>query len=215
MDNYSPNMLKSFNECQQKFFYKYVEKLSLPQRSAIFDKGKKIHALANYYLKGSDISKMEKTLAPDEKMAWESLKNNKYFNLNVINTEYNLSCKIDKYWVGGRLDALMSNENAFVILDYKTGQIPQNAEQDYQTIIYLLCTDKFLIQKGGYKSLKFVYLGLKNNVETEIELTPPLKRQFEEKVVSICKNIDFTVNTNVFDKNKDSCKNCEYFKLCN
>ncbi len=252
MNNYSSNMLKTFEECQQKFFLKYVERFLLTQRSEIFEKGKKIHALANYHLKGFDISKMEQALDSDEKKIWESLKSNEYFKLKVVNTEYNLSCKIDKYWIGGRLDALMleneipnyhaelvsaSNKQSvqerfrnefgmtqkigeknhlnFIILDYKTGNIPQNAEQDFQTIIYLLCTDKFLTKKNGYNSLKFAYLGLKNNINKEILLTENLKKQSEEKVIKTCKKIDFAVNSGVFEKNKENCEVCEYNNFCN
>lgn len=215
MNNYSPNMLKTFDECQKKFFFKYVEKVSLPQRSNIFEKGKKIHALASYYLKGFEISKMEKTLTKDEKNTWESLKNNKYFNFNVVNTEYNLSCKIDKYWVGGRLDALMSNQKNYVILDYKTGNIPPNAEWDFQTIVYLLCADKFLRKNNDYDSLKFVYLGLKNDAEKEIILSEDLKSEYEQKIIQTCKNIDFAINSTVYECNKQSCKYCEYNKICN
>lgn len=248
-------MLKTFDECQQKFFLKYVEKISVPQRSVIFEKGKKIHALANYYLKGENIEKMEKTLNADEKTVWETLKSNKYFKLDVVNTEYNLSCKIDKYWVGGRLDALLANSkwqmansekragwqegkrassstsqplnfstnlsphhpitlSPYYILDYKTGNIPQNAEWDFQTIVYLLCADKFLNKKGGYESLEFVYLGLKNDVEKEIPLTSDLKKQYEEKITQICEKIDFALNSTMFVKNCDNCKRCEYKKMC-
>lgn len=255
INNFSPNMLKTFDECQRKFLFKYIQRLALPQRSTIFEKGKKVHALANYYLKGENIEKMEKVLTPDEKIAWESLKSNKYFQLQAVNTEYNLSCKVDNYWVGGRLDALMSEEqkgksekrygridvwtygmaetdnqakkpfihtsnlpaflSPYVILDYKTGNIPQNAQADFQTIVYLLCADRFLNKKGGYESLKFVYLGLKNNTEKEILLNETLKKQYEEKIVSTCKKIDFAINSNVFPKNNEACKYCEYFKICN
>jgi len=214
MNNYSPNMLKTFEECPQKFFLKYVEKISLPQPSTIFEKGKKIHALANYYLNGANVKKMEETLAVDEKITWELLKSNKYFKLDVVNTEYNLSCKIGKYWIGGRLDALMKKDKDYLILDYKTGQIPQNAEMDFQTIIYLLCGSKYLQTKGGYNSLKFVYLGLKNNVEKEILLTEDLKKQYEEKIIQTYEKIDFAINSNVFSSNRIKCKNCEYNKLC-
>lgn len=207
-------MLKTFDECPKKFFLKYIEKISLPQRSTIFEKGKKIHALANYYLNGEDIAKMEKTLTSDEKIAWESLKSTKYFKSNVIGTEYNLSCKVDKYWIGGRLDALVSIDDNYLILDYKTGNIPSNAEQDFQTIIYLLCADKFLRSKPGYKTLKFVYLGLKNNVEKEIILTEALKNEYEEKIVSTCKKIDFSIDSKVFQETKGGCERCEYGKLC-
>lgn len=238
INNFSPNMLKTFDECQWKFFLKYIQKLSLPQRSAIFEKGKKVHALANYYLKGENIEKMEKVLTADEKNAWESLKNNEYFKLNVVDTEYNLSCKIDKYWVGGRLDAFMSKDaktqrcedakiidndasmplclyaSDYCILDYKTGNIPQNPEMDFQTVVYLLCADKFLKGKGGYNTLKMVYIGLKNDVKKEILLTEDLKKQYEEKIVSTCQKINFAANSKVFSKNRESCKLCEYRKIC-
>lgn len=214
MNNFSPSMLKTFEECQQKFFFKYVAKISLPQRSVIFEKGKKIHALANYYLNGDNIEKMEKILTSDEKNAWESLKSNKYFKLNVLNAEYNLSCKVDKYWVGGRLDALVSDGQNYFILDYKTGYLPSNAEQDFQTIVYLQSADKLLKKKRGYNSLKFVYLGLKEGKEKEILLDESLKKQYEDKIVSTCKNIDLAVNSNVFQSNKQACKNCDYCKLC-
>lgn len=212
MLNYSPNMLKTFEECPQKFFYKYVQKISLPQRSTIFEKGKKIHALANYYLNKENIEKMEKVLTSDEKIAWETLKSNKYFKLNVFNTEYNLSCKVDKYWIGGRLDALVYNGKNYCILDYKTGNIPVNAEQDFQTIVYLLCVDKYL--KADYDSLKFVYLGLKNNIEKEILLTESIKEQYEEKIIQICKKIELAIHSNIFLRNNECCSNCEYKKLC-
>lgn len=214
INNYSPNMLKVFNECQQKFFLKYIEKISLPQRSVFFEKGKKIHALANYYLQGENVEKMEKILNSDEKKTWEILKANKYFKLKVINTEYNLSCKIDKYWIGGRLDALVAEAKNYTILDYKTGLIPYNAETDFQTITYLLCTDKLLKKKGGYNTLKFIYLGLKTNTEKEIPLTEQNKKQMEEKIISTCNKINFAIETNIFDKNSEHCQNCEYKKLC-
>lgn len=210
---YSPNMLKTFEECPQKFFFKYIQKLSLPQRSTFFEKGKKIHALANYYLNSENIEKMEKVLTNDEKIAWETLKSNKYFKLNVFNTEYNLSCKIDKYWIGGRLDALVFNDKDYYILDYKTGNIPANAEQDFQTIVYLLCVDKYL--KSNYNSLKFVYLGLKNNIEKEILLTDNLKKQYEEKIIQTCKKIDLVSSSASFQQNKTVCEICEYNKICN
>lgn len=214
MNNYSPNMLKTFEQCQEKFFLKYVQKVSIPQRSEFFVKGKKIHALANYYLQGADISKMERALNQEERVVWEALKSSKYFKFNVINTEYTLSCKVGKYWIGGRLDAFMSADKDYFILDYKTGNIPQNAQQDLQTVVYLLSTDKFLAKKGGYNSLKFIYLGLKNDVEKEILFTPELKKQYEEKIISLCEKIDFAINANIYEKSNSKCQYCEYKKIC-
>ena len=88
MQIYSPNMLKTFEQCPQKYNLKYNEKIPTLQNSKFFEKGKNIHALANYYLQGFDIEKLEKTLSKDEILYWENLKNNKYFKMQVINTEY-------------------------------------------------------------------------------------------------------------------------------
>lgn len=218
MNNFSPNMLKTFEECRKKFFYRYVERLSPPQRSAFFEKGKKVHALANYYLSGADISKMESVLKEDEKKAWETLKNNKFFNLKPVKTEYNLSCKVGEHWIGGRLDALMKGEDEgqnadYFILDYKTGSIPKNPEYDYQTMVYLLAADKFLRLKGGYASLSFVYVDLKNKTEHEIDFNPKLAKQYEEKIIYTCDGINLAVDSKVFLKGKN-CEKCEFKKLC-
>ena len=113
----SPAIMKMFNECKQKYIYVYVDKINLPQNKYFFEKGKNIHAMANYYLKGIDVSKIETALTNAEKNIWNYLKTYKYFNYEVINSEYQLSCKIDKYWIGGRLDALVKdNQNYYIYL---------------------------------------------------------------------------------------------------
>ena len=63
----SPAMMKVFEECQKKYIYMYVDKINLPQNKYFFEKGKNIHAMANYYLKGYDISKLENALSDVEK----------------------------------------------------------------------------------------------------------------------------------------------------
>lgn len=79
MKNFSPNMLKTFESCPVKYNLKFNEKITVPQNPAFFEKGKKIHALANYYHRGANISKLETALTDEEKIIWERLKNNEYF----------------------------------------------------------------------------------------------------------------------------------------
>ena len=93
-----------------KYKFKYIDRISLPQKASFFEKGKKVHALANYYLKGDDISKFEPTLNENEKIAWNNLKSNEFFSYKYVNSEYNLSCKIGDYWIGGRLDAIVKTQ---------------------------------------------------------------------------------------------------------
>ena len=173
MNNFSPNMLKTYISCPKKYYFKYIQNISMPQPASFFEKGKKIHALANYYLKNFDTEKMEKTLTTEELSVWNSLKSNEYFQKTYVNSEYNLSCKIDKFWIGGRLDAVVKDNKKYYILDYKTGDIQKNAKFDFQTIIYLFAVKYFF----KTDNVTFVYLDLKNKEELLIELTPELEKK--------------------------------------
>ena len=192
---YSPAMLKIFEQCKKKFEYKYVKGISIPVDTSKMQQGKNIHALANYYLKNYNIDKLEKALTPDEETLWNALKNIKQFQYEYLESEYNLTSKIDKFWISGRLDALVKNNKDYYILDYKTGQIPQNPEYDYQTIIYLLMVNKLI---KNYSSLNFIYIDLKNQKTTEIKFTDKLKQEYEEKLLKILKDIEKSLKLNIF-----------------
>ena len=208
MNSFSPNMLKTFEACPQKYYFKYIEKISVPQKSNLFEKGKKVHALANYYLRGDDISKMEKALNSEELKLWEILKQNEFFNKTYVNSEYNLSCKVDNYWIGGRLDALMKDNKNYYILDYKTGSIPKNPEYDYQTITYLLCASKMY---GD--NIKFVYIDLKNNQKSIINFNSTKAQEYEKRITDICNKITNTQFSEEIEHSK-ICDFCEYKKIC-
>lgn len=215
MNSFSPNMLKTFETCEKKYYLKYIQNISVPQPASHFERGKKIHALANYYLRGADISNMLRELCGFEPQIWETLLNNEFFQKTYVNSEYNLSARVGDFWVGGRLDALMSSNSLsgsglkdYYILDYKTGSIPKNPDFDYQTMVYLICADKVL---GVYNSLKFVYIDLKNNQNCVIDFNDEKRLQYTEKLAKICAQIN---ETSDFENNHDKCKFCEYNKLC-
>lgn len=210
MNSFSPNMLKTFETCPQKYYFKYIEKISVPQKNNLFEKGKKVHALANYYLRGDDISKMEKALNSEELKLWEILKQNEFFNKKYIASEYNISSRIENFWIGGRLDALMQDEQNYYILDYKTGTIPQNPETDFQTIIYLTSTDKMLSNK---KNLYFVYIDLKNNQNSIINFNSTKAQEYEKRITDICNKITNTQFSEEIEHSK-ICDFCEYKKIC-
>lgn len=216
MTNYSPNMLKTFKSCPLKYKFKYIDRISLPQKASFSEKGKKVHALANYYLKGDDISKFEPTLNENEKIAWNNLKSNEFFSYKYVNSEYNLSCKIGDYWIGGRLDAIVKkhkNESeTYYILDYKTGSIPQNPEYDYQTMVYLLCLSSapFITPQD---KIKFVYIDLKNNQNCVIDFTQEKKVEYEKAITTICSNIE-NIQIPEDIEHQKMCDFCEYKKIC-
>ncbi|MCM1339743.1 MAG: PD-(D/E)XK nuclease family protein [Muribaculaceae bacterium] len=208
LTNYSPNMLKTYKTCPRKYYYRYIENIVVPKSSLPFEKGKKIHALANYSLQGINISRIETALSDAEKEVWASLLNNSYFGKTSVQSEYTLTCKIGEYWVGGRLDAVVKDGENYYILDYKTGSIPKNPMYDFQTMVYLLCLDKVL---RTYDSLSFVYIGLKNNKDYVIGFNPGLKSEYENLIEDMCKKIE---SDTLYDRCSDDCAHCEYAKLC-
>ena len=203
-------MIKIYKECPQKYAYIYVDNINLPQNKYFYEKGKNIHAMANYFLKGYKTEKLEKALTDEEINIWNYLKNIKYFNYEVINSEYQLSSKIENYWIGGRLDALVKNDENYYILDYKTGSIPQNPEYDYQTMIYLLCADKLI---KNYNSLNFVYLDLKNQEEKFIKFSNVLKNEYINMLKKVLDEINSLQNIQPKMLKNNKCI-CDYYCIC-
>ncbi|MCQ2739864.1 MAG: PD-(D/E)XK nuclease family protein [bacterium] len=203
--NFSPNMLKTYEKCSQKFYLKYAKKLSMPVDEEIFYVGKNVHALASYYLRGENIDKMEKGLSDIEQKYWKYLKNMKYIGYETMHTEYLLTVKLDDVYFGGRIDALVKDNDKYYILDYKTGKIPDNAVYDFQTMIYLLAVSEF------YKTnnVAFVYIDLKRQKEVVIDLTESLKPEYK---VRLLKTADM-INNLSFRKISDECV-CEYKLVC-
>lgn len=221
MNNFSPNMIKTYLTCPKKYYYQYVENVAMPKSSLPFEKGKKIHALANYYLQKIKIDRIETVLNYTEREIWELLKENTFYNMDYLKSEFTLSIKLaphptlspagrgnDSYWLGGRLDALVHSGENYYILDYKTGTIPKNPEFDPQTMIYLLCADRYL---KTYNKLSFVYIDLKNRQNHVIEFSPELKSKYETELVNICNIISAD---KIYNTNTKSCKYCEFNKIC-
>ena len=199
-------MLKTYELCPLKFYYKYVENISMPVNDEIFEFGKNIHALASYYLRGENIEKMEQALTPKEFDVWSYLKSLKYFEYKVINTEYTLNIKLDKYIFSGRLDALVKDGDRYYILDYKTGSVPKNPKYDYQTMIYILAVKEFY----QTSNVTFVYLDLKNRDEMRIEFSDKQAGEYEKK---LCETAEKMNRTEKAGRLKKEC-NCEYSLIC-
>ena len=201
----SPNILKTYELCPRKFYLRYVKNISMPVNDDIFEFGKNIHALASYYLRGENIDKMELSLSEREAAVWNYLKGIKYFGYEVVNTEYNLSLKLGDAFFGGRLDALVKEDDTYYILDYKTGSAPKNAKFDYQTMIYLLAVSKFF----KTDKVKFIYIDLKNKEELAVEYSPELGEEYQKRLV----NAAAKINSDEIPPKKTECK-CEYKAVC-
>lgn len=201
-------MLKTYENCPKKFNFRYIEGINVPLSFLPFEKGKKIHALANYFLQGVNISRIETALSEDEKSIWLLLLNNPFYRKECLKSEFPISAKVGEFWLGGRIDAVVHDEKEYYILDYKTGLTPKDPEFDYQTMIYLLCMDKYL---KNYDKLSFVYINLKDKNNYVIEFNDKLKQEYENRLLKICTAIS---SDSWYQKNAKSCARCEYAKIC-
>ena len=201
-------MIKTYISCPKKYYFQYVENINVPKSALPFEKGKKIHALANYYLQKIKIDRIETALSETEHDVWELLKQNPFYNMDYLKSEFTLTAKLSEYWLGGRLDALVHTDENYYILDYKTGFVPKNPESDPQTMTYLLCADRYL---NNYESLSFVYIDLKNKQNHVIKFNPELKEKYEKELLKICSEI---TTDNIYNCNTASCKYCEFNKIC-
>lgn len=204
---FSPNMIKTYMTCPKKYYYQYIDHLSMPKSSLPFEKGKKIHALANYSLQGIKIDRIETALTKEEREIWEALKQNPYYNMDYFKTEFTININLSGFWLGGRIDAVVFHGNDYYILDYKTGATPPDAVFDPQTMIYLLCMDKYI---KNYNKLSFVYINLKERNNYVIEFNENLKRQYEKKLIELCNKI---TSDKQYNQDTKQCRYCEYLKL--
>ncbi len=204
---YSPQMLNTFQECPVKYYYRFVKNIIAPTLDSKFLVGKNIHALASYYLKAQDISMYE--LNDNEVMMWNNLKGCKYFSYSTQMVESTVACNVSGNWIGGRLDALVAKDEDYYILDYKTGEIPNNAKYNYQTIVYLMSCDKLI---SNYKKLNFVYLNVRTGEEEIITFSDTLNQEYEDKLTNIINDI-VKLSVPIPHKNQQ-CLRCSYAKMC-
>ena len=200
-------MLNTFQECPVKYYYRFVKNIIAPTLDSKFLVGKNIHALASYYLKAQDISMYE--LNDNEVMMWNNLKGCKYFSYSTKMVESTVACNVSGNWIGGRLDALVAKDEDYYILDYKTGEIPNNAKYNYQTIVYLMSCDKLI---SNYKKLNFVYLNVRTGEEEIITFSDTLNQEYEDKLTNIINDI-VKLSVPIPHKNQQ-CLRCSYAKMC-
>ncbi len=165
IDTFSANSLKILDKSLDEFIDKYVYHLTIYKKDERAVLGSMYHALICQYLKGYDISKMEK-----------ELKNKSVFDNfiktikpdNFVKTEYSFLTKEKlqekPYYLTGRYDAIYREDDSYIIYDWKTLNIPYNVEDDLQTIVYLYTASEVFntknlkmryisIEKGEYKDI--------------------------------------------------------------
>lgn len=124
-ERWSYSKLSVFEWCPRQFKYRYIDKLSEPEKNWAADRGIIIHAKGEQFLKGNIKG------VPKEYEAYKSeLRMLKRFKakpeVDFSFTKDLKPCKWDDWnnvWCISRLDAAATKDDCALIVDYKTGKI--------------------------------------------------------------------------------------------
>lgn len=171
-DTFSANSLKVLEKSKQEFIDKYILKLDIFKKDEKAILGQKFHNLICYYLKGFEVDKMLLDLQDCEKEIFKNVKKKledkqKEGKFVLFEYSFNIKEKLNDafYYLTGRFDAVFKEKNkgkdGYIIYDWKTLNIPKNAQNDLQTSVYLYAlskifnTNKITMRYVSLNSLEF------------------------------------------------------------
>ena len=222
MELYTNSMLKDWNTCKSRYYYKYVKKISIPKREENFELGKKVHALISYYLNGFDIRKMEKSASEEVLRHYNSILKHPLLRQEYFLSEWGFNvCVGDTDSVfTGRIDAIFYDKknNTYTIADWKTGMnIPKVAALDEQARIYLYAfyrAQKDLKIEFMPENLRFVFVQTPTLNESSVTFSKELYEEIEQDLLRKTKEMQNCKNKPEY-KELTACKFCEYRFICN
>lgn len=235
---YSFSRIQTFNQCQRKFKYSYIDKLSTKFNPA-FAKGKAIHSiLESWGLENPRESRDEENIEKTQKhfdivdnfinstlgkdvMSKKSAREVEFF----LDKDLNPCEKEDANFVG-YIDRVNFFENAVdltpkvELIDFKTGKYKDLKWQDFtQLMIYSIYIFKKYNKIDKIK-LRFVYV--EHNLENDLILERDAIKEVEKKLLNDINEIeeltkDFLIsnNENIFKKNITKlCDYCDFKEIC-
>ncbi len=161
---FSANSLKILESSKEKFEQKYVLGLDLVEYKKETELGNKLHTLICYLLRGYSTEKFECALNFEEIQIWEKIKSSEIINFALSGKEkfieqpFFIKDNLGNFtfYLTGRFDAVIKNDDKLTILDWKTKTLPKNPNTDIQTIVYMYCATKLFKSKN----LEMVYYSL-------------------------------------------------------
>lgn len=217
-NTFSPNQIETWLSCPQKFYFKYIKNINMPEKSEFFRLGKRIHTMVYYYLNGFDVSKFESVLTKEEMLHWQNLKELSVLKLDLVACEWEFNVPIDKFWLNGVIDAVFYDQigKRYLIADWKTGKSSYEKE-DFQQMIYMLALYKAQDQLSLdilQSDIVFQYIKTLDNNH------PPLVTFSAEKEIDYKNRILDVINKILSDKeyvqlkSKNNCAYCPYKQIC-
>lgn len=189
MNTFSVNSLKLLDKNIEDFINKYILHLEFLSSNQSSRRGERLHAMISYYLKNFDITKILNSLNQDEKEILEKTLTLDIFKEKekFIKSEETFlikCCKDDLiFYLSGRFDAIFKDGEKFIIYDWKSKNIPQNPQDDLQSIVYLYCASKIF----NTKNIAIKYISLENQQITQTNFED--ENAYLERIFNIVKKL--------------------------
>lgn len=185
MNTFSVNSLKLLDKSTEEFINKYILHLDFLSSNQSAKRGERLHGLISYYLKGFDIEKIKSSLVQDEKELLEKTLCLDIFKQKekFIKSEesFLIKCKNANtiFYLTGRFDAIFQDNDKYIIYDWKSKNIPQNPQDDLQSVVYLYCASKIF----NTKNVTIRYISLESQGMTQAEFKD--ENLYLERIIGI------------------------------
>lgn len=178
IDTFSANSLKLLEKSVEEFKLKYIENLYLMPDNKKAKAGQNLHSFLCFYLKNFDTSKLENHFSQKDRVFIEQIK--EYEDIKILKSSdkkfieqpFLIKCvskDIPVFYLTGRFDAVLRENNKVQICDWKTSNLPKDPKNDIQTIVYLYCASK--LYKTENVSIKYIALSKNESVEIKYDNT--------------------------------------------
>lgn len=185
MNTFSVNSLKLLEKNEQEFINKYILHLDFLNKNEPAKMGERLHGFICYYLRGFNMDKIYNSLEQKEKEILQNVLKLDIFSQKekFIKTEEGFLVKVrgDKFnfYLTGRFDAIYKDNDGYIIFDWKSKNIPQNPQEELQSVVYLYCASEIF----NTQNIKIQYLSLEKQTSTTVELKD--KNQYLKRICSI------------------------------
>ena len=189
MNTFSANSLKVLDENVENFINRYILQLDFLNKNESAKRGERLHAMISYYIKGFDITKIKSNMPKIEQELLEKVLRDEIFKNKekFIKSEENFLVKCThkgyNFYLTGRFDAIFQDKDNYIIYDWKSKNIPQNPQDDLQSVVYLYCASKIF----NTKNVTIRYISLESQGMTQAEFKD--ENLYLERIIGIIEKL--------------------------
>jgi CRISPR/Cas system-associated exonuclease Cas4 (RecB family) len=138
----------------------------------------------------------------------------RFAGFKVVASEENYTLPKDHYFLNGRIDCILEENNSLVIVDFKTKYKPQEGIFDFQLPLYLRLAEE-AYKKEVHTGLFFSIIDARHydGITRDGDNFNDIMGEFNEKARQFAQEISSGAFS-FFPSHPEECQNCDYNKVC-